>query len=98
MTTHELKSWPEFFAPVERGEKTFELRIDDRHYEVGDVLVLREWMPDVHGTDEGRYTGRELRRRVTYVMQGLGTVGVIPPLKGLLRGYVILALEPEEKA
>lgn len=96
MTTHELKSWPEFFAPVERGEKTFELRIDDRHYEVGDVLVLREWVPDVHGTDEGRYTGRECRRRVSYAMQGLGNVGVIPPLKGLSRGYVILALEPVE--
>lgn len=98
MTTHKLKSWPEFYAPVERGEKTFELRIDDRHYEVGDVLVLREWMPDVHGTDGGRYTGSECRRRVTYVLEGLGNAGVIPPLKGLSRGYVILALEPQEKA
>jgi hypothetical protein len=72
MTVHELKSWPEFFTAVESGEKTFELRRNDRNYQVGDVLVLREWKPNIHGDDEGEYTGRSCRRRVTYVMEGLG--------------------------
>jgi hypothetical protein len=93
MTTHELRSWPEFFAPIASGEKTFELRRSDRDYQVGDVLVLREWKPNVHGDDEGEYTGRSCRRRITYIMEGLGTVGVIAPLRGLSCGYAILALE-----
>ena len=32
---HQLKSWPEFFEPVLRGEKTAELRLNDRNYHVG---------------------------------------------------------------
>jgi hypothetical protein len=93
MTVHELKSWPEFFAPVASQEKTFELRRNDRDYQVGDVLVLREWKPDVLHEDEGEYTGRSCRRRISYVLEGLGTQGVIAPLRGLSRGYAILALE-----
>ena len=87
MTTHELKSWPEFFEPVLSGKKTFELRKDDRRYAVGDVLWLREWEPNT-----AKYSGRDVRKRVTYVLQGIGTGG-IPPYHGLLRGYSILSLE-----
>lgn len=42
---HELKTLTEFFPPLIRGEKTFEIRVNDRDYKVGDVLHLREWIP-----------------------------------------------------
>jgi hypothetical protein len=29
---HELKMWPEFFKHVWSGDKTFELRVDDRGF------------------------------------------------------------------
>lgn len=77
MATHELKILAEFFAPVVSGEKTFELREDDRGFRAGDVLVLREWNPRTK-----EYTGRALRRRVTYLVSGWG----------LARGYVCMAL------
>jgi len=32
---HRLKPWPEFFEPVLTGEKRFELRRDDRCFQVG---------------------------------------------------------------
>lgn len=45
MSEHVLKTWPGPFAAVRDGLKTFEWRRDDRGYEVGDVLRLREWDP-----------------------------------------------------
>lgn len=92
MTIHDLKSWPEFYEAVSTGLKTFELRQNDRGYRVGDVLRLREWDPGPSfSRDGGAFTGRECRRRVVYILEGVG-VGCIQPLKGILRGYCILGL------
>jgi hypothetical protein len=92
MKTHELKSWPDFFEPVMSGEKTFELRVDDRHFAVGDVLHLREW-----DDRTGKYTGRSVKKRVTYKLDGIG-YGAIPPYHGLTRSYCILSLADEQEA
>jgi hypothetical protein len=59
---HELKCWPEFFEDVFTGQKSFEIRRNDCNYQVGDVLVLKEWQPDARS-----FTGREIRVRVTYL-------------------------------
>lgn len=94
MREHEIKSWPEFFEPVYEGEKTFELRKNDRNYQVGDVLVIREWKPPAPATEEkGFYTGRMVMAEITYVMEGAGSIGTILPLHGLALGYCILAIE-----
>lgn len=62
MTVHDLKVWTVFFWDLKAGRKTFEVRINDRGFEVGDELVLREWeaIPK-------RYTGATLRAKVTYI-------------------------------
>lgn len=93
MALHHLKSWPEFFEPVARGLKLFELRRDDRNFQTGDHIILREYNP---GTNS--YTGREITKRVSYVMRGLGSVGTIAPYKGLSMGYAILGLEESSSA
>ena len=31
--THKLKTWPSYFQRVWTGEKTFEVRLDDRGYQ-----------------------------------------------------------------
>ena len=65
--THELKCWSEFFGPIIRGEKDFEVRKgNDRTYCVGDWLHLREWNENY---SDG-YTGQEIYLRVKYVMHG----------------------------
>ena len=75
---HEIKSLPEFFEEVRKGEKVFELRKNDRDYRVGDLLILKEW-------DGKRYTGRQNTRIVNYVFHGTGEYG-------LEKGYCILGI------
>lgn len=79
-TTHELKTWPAYFIAVCNGEKTFEIRKDDRQFVIDDVLCLREWCPDLQ-----EYTGRHELKRVSYVLRG-GQFGV-------QEGYVVMGLQ-----
>lgn len=80
--THDLKTWPPFFADVLAGTKTFEVRRNDRDYRAGDLLRLREWDPDTQA-----YSGRETTRRVTYAMDSSRHEGVAP-------GHVVMGLAP----
>lgn len=65
MATHELKTWPEPFAAVWRGDKTYEIRRNDRGFAVGDWLALREW-----GNETGQYSGRVVWAEITYMTNG----------------------------
>lgn len=59
---HELKTLPEFFGAQLKGVKKFEVRLNDRDYWTGDILVLREYSPE-HG-----YTGKYLHVEITYIL------------------------------
>ena len=76
MKKHELKILPQYFQAVWSGIKTFELRKDDRDYQRGDILVLREW-------DGEKYTGSALCVKVTYILQNAEKYG-------LKDGYIIM--------
>lgn len=65
---HELKVWPLYYARLADGSKTFEVRKDDRGYQAGDVLVLREWDPQSYG-EIGDYTGRSMHRTVGFIFR-----------------------------
>ena len=76
---HELKCWPEQFEALHDGRKPFEVRRDDRGFKVADVLWLREWalvrgargrVRYAFGRPMGFYTGRNLERTVTYILEG----------------------------
>lgn len=58
---HLLKIMPMFYEAVKSGEKTFEVRYNDRDYKKGDELCLMEWA-------DGRYTGRGLVVEVSYIL------------------------------
>lgn len=75
MRTHELKTWPSFFAALLDGSKTFEVRRNDRDFAVGDVLVLREWDPTPSLYEPRGTTGKSTTRVVTYVLRG-GEFGI----------------------
>jgi hypothetical protein len=63
MTVHELKTWPNYFEAILDGRKLFELRVNDRDFHVGDELFLCEYIPG-----KGEYTGRQIRKLVTYIL------------------------------
>ena len=45
MKDHTLKCWTEFFEAIQDGRKTFEIRKNDRGFQVDDLLILQEWEP-----------------------------------------------------
>ena len=86
--THDLKCWPPFFQAISDGDKTFEVRKNDRGFQKGDHLILREWNP-TYNYGSGAYTGQQLDKIVTYVLQG-GAFGIEPAycVMGLADWYV----------
>lgn len=56
----ELKIVPEFMEAQLNGLKNFEIRKNDRNFEVNDMLWLREW-------SNGEYTGRSASVSVTFI-------------------------------
>ena len=40
---HELKILPQYYEAVANGSKTFEVRKNDRRFQKGDTVRLREW-------------------------------------------------------
>lgn len=58
---HHLKILPEYFDSVTNGEKTFEIRKNDRDFQIGDEVYLKEWTPS-----DG-YTGGKALVRITYI-------------------------------
>lgn len=67
---HDLKVWREFWPALVGNLKPFEVRLDDRDYRVGDTLRLRCF--DERSND---YTGPEINRLVTYILDG-GKFGI----------------------
>lgn len=86
---HTLKTWPVYYDAIERGEKNFEVRRDDRGFQKGDVLILQRTGTDDwnrHQVDYGAdfKVRHQLRKTITYVLTG-GQFGIEP-------GFVVLGL------
>jgi hypothetical protein len=77
MKVHDIKIEELHFSDVEKGIKKSELRLNDREYKAGDVLMMREWNPLI-----GLYTDRVIHAVITHVYPG----------PNLPKDYVILSL------
>lgn len=75
---HKLKCWPEYFEAVLKRQKNFEVRQNDRNFQVGDMLELFEYRP------EKGYTDRACARKVTYILDDPQFVK---------EGYVVMSIE-----
>lgn len=81
--THRIKLKEQYAKAVEAGEKTFEIRYNDRGYQKGDLIIFNVVTND--GDDAGLNTLYNLPiYEITYVHSGLG----------MEHGYVALAIRP----
>jgi len=88
MWVHRLKIYPKFFNDVTSGVKKFEFRRNDRKFEVGDELILMEFIPNVNDLasgDGGSYTGKSCRCEITYML-GLSYLSSV-------QEYVVLGIK-----
>ena len=69
---HKLKCWPEFYQDIVDGIQTFEVRINDRGFNVGDILILREFRRYGRGKKPQGYTGRQTMVEITYAFNICG--------------------------
>ena len=83
---HSLKCEQQYFRAIERGDKTFEVRLKDRAYAVGDILELTELRPMKFKEGVKIVEGDKLRVRVTYLLPG-GSFGIEPD-------HVVMAVRP----
>ena len=74
---HELRILPDYFEAIEKDEKNFEVRFNDRNFSKGDILILREH-------DANGYTGRTITAEVTYLLDNPAYCK---------EGYVIMAIK-----
>lgn len=60
---HEIKTINPYFSDMWDGKKPFEIRLNDRDYNEGDVLWSREYNPT-----DNTYSGREMLCDVGYII------------------------------
>lgn len=85
---HELKTDSPVFCETLKGTKTYEVRLNDRGYRIGDRLRLKETRYTGEEMKFGYplvYTRRECLVKVVQLLQG--------PIYGLKEGWVIMGIE-----
>lgn len=75
--THEVKILPMYFQAVWDRKKPFEVRKNDRGYQPGDTIILKEW-------DGKKFTGSAVAKRICYMLTDT--------IDGIEDGYCVLGL------
>lgn len=90
MKLHELKIKYEYLFEIALGNKTFELRKNDRDYQVGDLIHFI--IADIKQSDKldnGLYIGQDDLYKITYILKNVEQYG-------LDKDYCILAIKKLE--
>ena len=86
MRYHRLKTLPPYFERVQSGQKTFEIRKNDRDFQVGDILELEYYNPNEPICVGYNYNALSMiKAEVKYILNG-GKFG-------LDADYCIMAIE-----
>lgn len=62
MKVHKLKILPEYYNAQIEGKKNFEIRKNDRNFQIGDWLLLKEYNPKIK-----KFTERKVMVEITYI-------------------------------
>ena len=89
---HYLKITQPYLGMMERGEKTFEMRKNDRNFKVGDVLLLYEFDPEKDDPAKApAFYVHERGALTVYVTR----VFEFPEEWGLKKGFCIMQVSKE---
>ena len=80
---HSIKIKKQYFDKILSKEKTFEIRKNDRDYQVGDTLILEEI--DDYDLKWPYNSGRKIRVEITYILFG--------PCYGLEADFCIMSVK-----
>ncbi|MBD77567.1 MAG: hypothetical protein CL840_01335 [Crocinitomicaceae bacterium] len=98
MTHHILKTDPKLFEASFSGKRPWEIRKNDRNFQVGDSLTLKETQHTGQEMRDGAplvYTGRELECEVEYIFEGQeAPFGV--EHRGLSEDWVIMTVSHKQ--
>ncbi len=89
MKLHELKILHPYLIDVSLGTKTFELRKNDRDYQVGDLIRFIDISVGYTNNDIEPYIDENTLYRITYVLKDVEKYG-------LDKDYCILAIKKLE--
>lgn len=78
MKNHQLKTHNHIFQDVWDRNKTFEVRFDDRDFQVGDTVTLLDYNPN-----KDTYNPRTIHAEISYKLHGS---------YGVKKGYCVLQL------
>lgn len=88
MEVHDLKTDPDVFKVSFEGNKQWEIRLNDRNFKVGDLLILRETESSgfiMRNCGASLvYTGRIIVQEITYILKG--------PIYGLEKDWVVMSV------
>jgi hypothetical protein len=76
---HELKTVQPYFDRVWELTKLFEVRKNDRDFQSGDGVILREYSPETNS-----YSNRMINGTILYVLTNF---------EGVKEGYVVFSVE-----
>lgn len=77
-TVHILKTRPDFFEQVRFGEKTADVRKNDRNFKRGDFILLMEFNPNTQ-----TFTGKFCEVLIT---------AIVKDFLGIEKGYCVLSI------
>lgn len=75
---HEIKLASGFLQDIVSGKKAFEIRKDDRDYQEGDFVLMKEL------SVIGGYSGNEVLVRIKYILRGMDAIRY-----GCNKGYCV---------
>lgn len=78
---HKLKTLPKYYEAIIKGDKTFEVRIDDRDYQVNDTLILQKF-------NNNQYLYDDYEVKIIYILGRNEDEKMFVP-----QGYVILGIK-----